>query len=382
MLFTKQKKIDKNSTFTYLCCYSHLLPPYLYNPMSQFPSRLKSARLMNGLSLEGLAERLEHRVSRQALYKYEQGDMSPDASLLPHLCRSLNVSSDFFYRELSVDMGDISFRKLKKLTATEQKIAIEKTRDFLERYLELESLLGEQVELRNPIEDEKPENFEHVERLALSLRKEFNLGCDPFNNVIELLEGLGIRVIEIELHDDFSGMSTWVDDKIPVVVVNQRLDARLYRKRFTVLHELGHLFLNIQHLPEKEQERFCDAFAGAMLLPSESLREKLGRNRRTLLESELILIKQEFGISVRAVLFRAKQAEIISEYEFQDQMISLSKRHGKKGEPGEYIGSEQANRFRHLLYRALAEEVISESKAAALAGKRLAEFRDEIRIKK
>jgi Zn-dependent peptidase ImmA (M78 family)/DNA-binding XRE family transcriptional regulator len=335
---------------------------------------------MNGLSLEGLAERLEYRVSRQALYKYEQGDMNPDASLLPLLCRELQVPPDYFYREASVNLGEISFRKLKKLTATEQKIAIEKTRDFLERYLELESLLGAHVELRNPVEGERPDNLEHVENLAFSLRKEFNLGGDPFNNVIELLEGLGIRVLEIELHEDFSGMSTWVDGKIPVVVVNQRLDEKLYRKRFTVLHELGHLFLSIGHLPEKEQERFCDAFAGAMLLPAMSLREKLGRNRRTLLESELILIKQEFGISVRAVLFRAKQAEIISDYEFQDQMISLSKRHGKKDEPGEYIGSERTTRFRHLLYRALAEEVISESKAAALAGKRLAEFKDEIRI--
>ncbi len=336
---------------------------------------------MNGLSLEGLAERLGHRVSRQALYKYEQGEMNPDASLLPYLCQALQVHPDYFYRELSVDMDHIAFRKLEKLKALEQKIAIERTRDFLERYLELESLLGERVALFNPIENEKPERIEDMEKLALQLREGFNLGHDPLGNVIELLEGLGIRVLEIELHEDFSGMSTWVGSEIPVIVVNKRLDDRLYRKRFTALHELGHLFLNIRHLSEKDQERFCDAFAGALLLPAEPLREKLGRNRRTLLENEMVLLKQEFGISVRAVLFRAKQAGIISEHEFLTQMIAISKRHSKKGEPGgDYIGSEQASRFRHLLYRALAEEVISESKAAALAGKRLAEFRDEIHV--
>jgi len=335
---------------------------------------------MNGLSLEGLAERLQHRVSRQALYKYEQGDMNPDDSLLPYLCQSLKVPPDYFYREFTVDLGNIFFRKLEKLTATEQKIAIEKTRDFLERYLELESLLGVHVELHNPIQGKKPNDLTDVEDLAIDLRKAFNLGHDPFSNVIELLEGLGIRVLEIELHEDFSGMSTWVGGKTPVIVVNKVLDKKLYRKRFTVLHELGHLFLDIQDFSEKEQERFCDAFAGALLLPSASLKEKIGDNRRNLLDRELLLIKQEFGISVRAALFRAKQSGIISEYEFKEHIIALSKRYGKRDEPGEYIGNEQANRFWHLLYRALAEELISESKAAALAGMRLAEFRDVIKV--
>jgi len=350
--------------------------------MSHFPERLKSARLMHGLSLEGLAGKLQHRVSRQSLYKYEQGIMNPDDALLPYLCQCLQVPPDYFYREFTVNLGNIFFRKLEKLTATEQKVAIEKTRDFLERYLELESLLGVHVELHNPLMGKKPKDLIDVEGLALELRNAFNLGHDPFGNVIELLEGLGIRVLELELHEDFSGMSTWVEGKIPVIVVNKVLDQKLYRKRFTVLHELGHLLLDIQEFPEKEQERLCDAFAGALLLPSASLKEKIGDSRRNLLDRELLMLKQEFGISVRAVLYRAKQAGIISEHEFKEHMIALSKRYGKKDEPGEYIGIEQANRFWHLLYRALAETVVSESKAAALAGMRLAEFRDEINVKK
>ncbi len=352
--------------------------------MSHLAARLKSARLMNGLSLENLAEKLEYRVSRQALYKYEQGNMSPDASLLPHLCRTLKVPPDYFYRELQIDLSDISFRKLVKLSATEQKIAIEKTRDFLERYIELESLLGVKADLHNPIRGMAPKSLDDVEGLALALRENFKLGLDAFSNVIELLEGLGIRVLEIELHEDFSGMSTWVDGKIPVIVVNKVLDKKLYRKRFTVLHELGHLLLDIRELPEKDQERYCDAFAGALLLPGDSLKEKIGASRRYLLDRELILLRQEFGISVRAVLFRAKQAGIISENEFKGHLIALSKRYGRKEEPleAEYKGAEQANRFWHLLYRALAEEIISESKAAALAGMRLAEFRDKIKIPK
>jgi transcriptional regulator with XRE-family HTH domain len=50
--------------------------------MSQlFAERLKSARSMNGLSLQDLADKLGNRVSRQALHKYEKGEVLPDSEM-------------------------------------------------------------------------------------------------------------------------------------------------------------------------------------------------------------------------------------------------------------------------------------------------------------
>jgi predicted HTH domain antitoxin len=46
-------------------------------------------------------------------------------------------------------------------------------------------------------------------------------------------------------------------------------------------------------------------------------------------------------------------------------------------EPVDYKGMEQSNRFSQLLFRALAEEFISMSKAASLKNQKLAEFRKE-----
>lgn len=336
---------------------------------------------MNGLSLEALAERLGNVVSRQALHKYEQGAMRPDSKMLVNLSNALNVPSDYFYRETQVGLNNIAFRKLKRLLKSDQNIAVEKTRDFLERYVELENILGSGMPFVNPLEPKEISTPEEAEAQADRMREVFVLGKDPFSNVIELLESKGIRVLEILLHDDFSGMSTWVNDDIPVIVVNKTLDVpeQLHRKRFTVLHELGHLLLNFpEGIEEKQEERLCNIFAGALLLPSDSLREKIGSSRLHLLENELVLIKEEFGISVRAVLIRAKQAGILSDYAYQAHQIELTQRYGKKKEPGMYLGIERANRFYHLLYRAMAEEVISMSKAAALDGLKLAEFRDKL----
>ena len=57
--------------------------------MQNFPERLRSARKMNGLTLEALSERLGQRVSKQSLNKYEQGLSNPDPDLLLPLLSTL-----------------------------------------------------------------------------------------------------------------------------------------------------------------------------------------------------------------------------------------------------------------------------------------------------
>lgn len=44
-----------------------------------FAERFHSARVLNGLSLQDLADRLGNRVSKQALHKYEKGEVLPDS---------------------------------------------------------------------------------------------------------------------------------------------------------------------------------------------------------------------------------------------------------------------------------------------------------------
>ena len=71
---------------------------------------------------------------------------------------------------------------------------------------------------------------EDVEKAALKLIKEWNLGFDPIPNVIEMLEDNGVRVIEIDAPSEFDGLSTFVGD-IAVAVINKNFT--IERKRFT-----------------------------------------------------------------------------------------------------------------------------------------------------
>jgi Zn-dependent peptidase ImmA (M78 family) len=277
-----------------------------------------------------------------------------------------------------VTLENVEFRKLKKLTSKESARIKEKAIDMLERYFELEDLLGIDEVFFNPISDVQINDYAGVERAVEQLKVHWKLGDDPIKNVVELLEDNNIKVIEIDSDPEFVGLSTWKGIKNPVVVVNSNLV--LDRKRFTVLHELGHILMNVNHHPEKERELFCHFFAGAMLIPKDQLIKELGSSRSKISINELIYLKKQFGASIQAIVIRAKNLGIITESYYKSFMTFFSMRGFKKNEPGKYEGYEKSNRFKQLLHRAVAEEIISTSKAAALDNKKLSEFRDELAL--
>jgi Zn-dependent peptidase ImmA (M78 family) len=206
------------------------------------------------------------------------------------------------------------------------------------------------------------------------------LGLDPIFNLIELLEDNHIKVIEIPSEDSFDGLSAWANNKqVPVIVLNSAKLKSLDRKRFTALHELGHLVLNLEGLTDKEKEKYCHYFAAAMLLPKETLIKEIGAKRHKVLIPELGAIKKQYGISIQAIAYRMKDLEIISESYFKQFMFFISQMGFKTEEPidFDYMGQEESYRFNQLLLHALAEEHISMSKAAALSNMKLAEFREK-----
>ncbi len=336
--------------------------------MQSFSDRLRSARIMKGWSLQELADNLDFSLSKQALNKYELGEMKPTEEVLRALSVALGVKPDFFLRTSNIQLGKIEFRKSPKLSVKEVDSVKEKVIEFLERYLEVEQLLNLDCSFEKPLTDivYKPEE---VDQLVSKLNIKWSIGFDPISSVIALLEEKGIRVLEMDLPEEFDGLSTYVG-KIPVIVISKNYT--IERKRFTALHELGHLILNIH--PEADKERICHAFAGAMLLPDNCLEKLIGEKRKNIAIGELVRIKEQFGISVQAIMMRAQLKGIITYYHTLSfwRMIKQNK---KEEGLGQYNGVEKCYRFEHLVLRLAAEEVVSLSKAASLAGMKLSEFR-------
>ena len=343
-----------------------------------FAERFKSARLMRGFSLQDLANAMGGVLSRQALHRYEKGEVIPDSEKINLLSKALSVSADYFFRSTKVELGAIEYRKLEKMPQKEAAIIREKTKEYLSRYLELEEILGLPNQFEDHLKDFGVVNTWHdVNQAAQILREKWNLGKGAIYNVVEILEDKNIKVVKLDVDDDFDGLQTFVNQTIPVVAYNIRKANKPDRIRFTLLHELAHLLLKFGEMSEKQKETLCHQFAGAMLLPEETIKAELGEHRNKLSVTELGNIKKQYGISMQALVLRAKDCGIVNEHYTKQFFFFMKQMNWKIDEPVDYDGVEESNRFEQLLFRALIEDQISMSKAASLSNKSLAEFKKE-----
>lgn len=346
-----------------------------------FAERFKSARLMKGFSLQDLANALDNQLSRQALHRYEKGEVIPDTEKINLLSKALDVNPDYFFRSTKVELGEVEFRKLSKMPQKEATVIKEITKEKLSRYLELEEILGLPNEFEDYLKDfEIVTEYEQVNRAAELLREKWSLGSGPIFNIVELLEDKNIKVVDLRVNDDFDGLQTRVNGTIPVVAYNVNKINKPDRIRFTLLHELAHLLLKFGNITERQKETLCHQFAGAMLLPEKTLKAELGEHRNKLSINELGNIKKQYGISMQAVVMRAKDCGIINEHYTKQFFFIIRQMNWKVDEPVEYNGAEESNRFEQLLFRALIEDQISMSKAASLNNQTLADFRKEYQM--
>lgn len=339
--------------------------------------------MLRGFSLRALSEALEGLVSHAALQKYEKGLMGPDSTVLNALCETLDLRPDFFFQTREVELAGIEFRKRQKLTKKDEDRAREEAREFFERYLEVEEIL----EIESP--ELKQANLsavaldalsDWVEKAAVDLREKWNLGLNAIPNVHELLEDNGVKVKEIDAPEALDGFSGWAGG-VPVVVLAKWLNKDRPRKRFTATHELAHLHLKLPGgLTDKAKESYCNRFAGAFLIPKDRFMDAFGGQRSRVSLGELIAIKEEWGMSIAAIMRRAKDLGLITDSHYLHFVIATKKQGwgSRVPEPGKWEGTEDAFRFKHLVCQAASKELITRSKAAGLLGKSLCEIEKDL----
>lgn len=319
---------------------------------------------------------MQPAVSKAMLSKYEKGLSLPDSPKLIALARALAVSVDYFFQAPAMELEQVEFRQKARLGSKAQARILAQVAEQTSRYLELESLTGALRLFENPLSDWDIHEAADVERAALHLREVWRLGLNPLANVLELLEEVGVKVFLVEADPAFDGLSARAGHT-PVIAINAGFDA--VRKRCTALHELGHLLLNLSPTAKDQAEGLCHTFANAFLMPKPIFlgafgQQAAGRRHKVAIE-ELTSIKAIYGISIQALMKRAQQLQLITDQSYRSFNLYLHQTGQRQQEPGQYQGEEAPKRFRQLLYRAAAEEVITLSKAAALGGMSLSTFR-------
>lgn len=343
--------------------------------MNEIGKNLKRIRLLNNLSLKQAGNMLN--MSATAISKYENGLIHPDSKKLIEFANAYNVKSiDLLKIYDAPEMKFTSFRKKKKLTGQNLKLLEELIQNEVAKYFEV-------IEMNNikynniKIKKYSCKNFEEAEIAANKFRDFIGISSkQPISNLINILENLGIIIIQIKnsnnSFNDFDGLSEIVND-IPVIVLLDGMKDGA-RQRFTIAHELGHLLLDID-TKEIEEERLCNRFASALLMPKEAIINKFGISRGNISFFELIAFKEEFKVSYTATIYRLKDLNIISEYLYKKLSIFLSQRIGKN-DPKPII-PEISYQFKRIVYKLEADEIISLNKACELLGVSLDEYNNQ-----
>ena len=340
-----------------------------------FGDRLRLARKRAGLSLRALADRLDGRVTAQALSKYEAGQMFPSSSVLMVLAKELAVSIDFLMSNQVEALAGVEFRAHSGTSAGDRARAEAAVIDQVERFLSIDDILGLSSE-RNQLPEsvENVSSFDEVERLACELRDEWNLGNDPIPSMVGLLEDKGVKVIGVDIPPKVSGLTGSVKragglSDVPVIVVSRGYN--IERRRFTLAHELAHCVIK-STADGLKHEKAMDRFAAAFLIPAEQLRAEVEGARDTVPPyKELVRLKHTYGVAAAAMIMRLRDIGVLSDatvaYVFQTYG-----RTWRTAEPepidgkGLFAHAELPMRFERLVYWALADRLISSPRAAEL----------------
>ena len=334
--------------------------------MNNLGIRLQQARKAAGLSLRAFADLVN--LSHAAIKKYEDGDVYPSSDMLIKLAKALKVRVDFFFRPIKVSLENVKFRKRKKLNGKSEEAIKFEVINQIERRLELENLYPSSPVpiFALPIDfPEQINSLDEIESIAEKLRESWKLGFAPIHDLIDAFESQGIRVFIVDTIDEehFDGLSTVINDQ-PIIVISSKWPGD--RQRFNLAHELAHYIFITRLNPDLDEEQACNRFAGAFLFPREAVFQAVGKERRAIEWQEMLLLKEQFQLSMAAICYRLKDLKVIQENYYKTLVIRFRQKGWHHKEPGLEVPSEKAHTFNQMLFHALGEEYIGESKAAEL----------------
>lgn len=287
------------------------------------PARLAEARLALQLSRAELARDLG--MSGQAIGFYETGERRPDMSVLLRIAERLEQPVSFFLKQAPAREFRRGTRFFRSVGTKTNKI--NHALDVKAKWLwELVASVSEEIKLPAyvlpevaPPADRAGYSLDEIESLALRVRRTWSLGDGPIANVIALFETHGIFVTRFELgSDQIDVFSCWIENRPYIFLGSDKKSA--CRSRFDAAHELGHLLLhadigqediedkNVMHRIERE----ANLFAGAFLLPRITMFREFYSTRLNHLEG----MKSRWRVSMQAIAHRAKEIEMIDEYQY------------------------------------------------------------------
>lgn len=297
--------------------------------------KLRIARVASGLSLVDVGTELN--VTRQYAHKLENESI-PSEEQLAQLASLLNVKEDFFFspRKRPIEIDQCHFRSLRSSTQTLKKMIMAQVEMFDDNFL---SLLNEEVyfpEVRLlEVCDKDIQTIASIESVAELFRRELNLGLGPISNVIKLAESIGCIVVNLSEADERVDAFSIYNGR-PIIIRNTAKTSPC-RLRFDISHEIGHLIMHRGvETGCRVTEGQANNFASAFLMPRTSFSAEFPRMRGQYFNWEALEeLKVRWGVSLKAIIYRASKLGLITPEKAKTGFITLSRSGQAKIENGD-----------------------------------------------
>lgn len=325
-------------------------------------ARLTLARHLAGLRKSDLAALVDK--SATAVAAWESGAKRPTAATVAQLALSLSVDPGFFAVRPE-DVAALSTTPhFRSLRSTSQ-LARDQAYAYGQLAVDIATSLERHVEFPDPqipslSEFADDQDGDGPERAARLVRKEWGMGAGPAGHLVRLLENHGVLVVfsppQTASVDAYS-----FDSKLRPVVILNPIKRDYYRQRFDVAHELGHLVMHADAEPGgRIVEDQAHRFAAELLMPADQIRDLLPVTMGGNVWRTLARLKEQWGVSIQALLYRARWLGRLSDVSYRNAITTISARGWRRNEPGLVSAIEQSS----LLSKAvelLSQEGIDEA---------------------
>ncbi len=313
--------------------------------------RIRAARELRGLTQREATALMSRPITPAALSQIEAGRVRASPATVLALAKALQVPPGFFTSRRSQSPVPF-FRDLRATPARERRRAAALALVLHDIVLTMEELVR-LPDVRVPDYATSPTAPPAaIADVADAIRGEWALGDGPIPNVVREIERRGVPVARLALgHASVDAFAAWFPHR-PLILL--AADKQNYvRSRFDAAHELGHLVMHRGIDPgDKILETQAHHFATCLLLPNELALEELPRRLDAKGWMQLAALKQQWGLSINALLMRARSLDLLSPEAHRNAMKYMSVRGWRSVEPGDReMGLPEAP---VLLHRAVA----------------------------
>lgn len=285
-------------------------------------------------------------VSRPIVSSIENESMLPFRPMLLAIADALHFPLRFFFRKPVVPPRDaFHFRCGSRVPVHE----LERARAHAALFGRVTETFGAFAKFSKPklprVAPPRGMDFEVIESAAEKFRTAIGFRLDaPIAHCVRAAESAGVFVGKFEAGSmPIHGFAC--TDPVPLLMLST--ESVWSRRRFSTMHEVGHLVMHGSLPPstndnglDLDKEAQADRFAGAALIPRASFWREFPRPGRQFEWASLIAMKQRWGVSIQALLHRASDLGIINAVQYRTACVHITKQGWRTAEPGESVPEE------------------------------------------